>query len=102
MNKSDLNLKNPLLLLQEKGLMNDQGIASTDLYFFEDAIAAHRAAENKDIRLSKECWIRMSVNGQEFTTKISAGGMVPEHLQNVQPVYAGKTTRSMFSEGAKY
>lgn len=102
MAESDLNLKNPLFLLQKRGLMNDKGITSQDLYFFEDPIAAHRTAENKDIRLSKECWIRMSVSGKEFTTKISAGCIVPEHLQNVEPVYAGKTIKSMFSEGAKY
>lgn len=101
MNKSDLDLQGPSLL-QKKGLMNKEGIALQDLYFFEDAIASHRTTENKNLRLSKDCWRRMSVNGKEFTTKISAGGTIPKHLQNVEPVYAGKTTGSMFSEGSKY
>jgi hypothetical protein len=99
---SDSGLKLKKTLLEEKGLMTNDGKATQSLFFFDKALADTWAKENKETRLSKECWTRMTVNGREFTTRIDKDVIVPNHLRNSDPVYSGKTTQSMFVPGSKY
>jgi|GEM_PF-2674815 len=83
-------------------ILIENGVAMQDLFFFEQSVADRYKKENSEIILTKDSWVRVYINGIEFTTKINAGNLVPENLQGSLPVYNGKTTPSMFSQGSKY